>query len=421
MASFGETLKRERESRHISLREIAETTKINIRHLEALEADRFAALPGGVFNRGFVRAYADYLGIDADGAVRDFLAAVSATGVASNEGALPHADRVAPRARRIARQTEIDPGIDGEAPLPRISMGPDPRSAAAAAEDRARDARAARRRRVMAITFWVIVGGALLAGPLFMRRDRPPSPPDEAAVGEVQFPAEPSAEQEAFEPPEGMFVDAGPAVPEEDGAGNQDRRDAGKTEPEVDAARTEAPPGGGTSPAAKAPPVKKDAPRPSRSRPAVAEVGAGSTSVREPPPAAQPKAAGSQPPPATSEMRGAEAERSRQPPSISPPRASQPAPHPPGPLALEVEVTRETWLWLACDSQTRIDRRVHPGESSAMQCLRSIRVSAHDAGAIRLRVNGAACMPLGDDGARVYGYTIRFDDAHLICRSSRRN
>ena len=406
MASFGETLKRERESRHISLREIAETTKINIRHLEALEADRFAALPGGVFNRGFVRAYADYLGIDADGAVRDFLAAVSATGVASNEGALPHPDRVAARAGRIAGQTKIDPDIDGEAPLPRISMGPDPRSAAAAAaEDRAGDARAARRRRVMAIIFWVIVGGALLAGPLFMRRDRPPSPPDEAAVGEVQLPAEPSAEQEAFEPPEGMFVDAGPAVPEEDGAGTQDRRDAGKTEPEVDAARTEAPPGDGSSPAAKAPPIKKDAPRPSRSRPAVAEVGAGSTSVRETPPAAQPKTAGSQPPPATSEMRGAE--------------AAQPAPPPPGPLALEVEVTRETWLWLACDSRTRIDRRVHPGESSAMQCLRSIRVSAHDAGAIRLRVNGAACMPLGDDGARVYGYTIRFDDAHLICRSSR--
>jgi hypothetical protein len=35
-----------------------------------------------------------------------------------------------------------------------------------------------------------------------------------------------------------------------------------------------------------------------------------------------------------------------------------------------------------------------------------------------LRVNGADCIPLGDDGTRVFGYTIRFDDAHLICRAS---
>jgi hypothetical protein len=87
-------------------------------------------------------------------------------------------------------------------------------------------------------------------------------------------------------------------------------------------------------------------------------------------------------------------------------------------MAVEVEVSRETWMWLECDSDTRIDRRVAPGERIAMECLRSIRVSAHDAGALRLRVNGAACMPLGDAGARVYGYTIRFDDAHLICRAS---
>ncbi|HET6278909.1 MAG TPA: helix-turn-helix domain-containing protein [Candidatus Polarisedimenticolia bacterium] len=414
MASFGETLKRERETRNISLREIAETTKINIRHLEALEADRFAALPGGVFNRGFVRAYADYLGIDADEAVRGFLAALSATGVASHEGVLPHPDRVAPRARRIATRTEIDPDIDTGAPLPRISMGADPRPAAAAAEDRAGDARAAVRRRVLAITFWVIIAGALLAGPLLTRRDRPPPPPGEAALGEAQFPAEPSAEQEAFEPPEGMFVDAGPAVPEQDGAGISDRRDAGQLEPEADPARTEAPPGAPTQPVTKGPPGA------SRSRPEEAEVGDESTAVRGQPPAARPKAAGRQSPPAASEVQGIEVEPAGPPPpAMSPPRASEPAPLPPGPLALEVQVTRETWLWLACDSQTRIDRRVHPGESNAMQCLRSIRVSAHDAGAIRLRVNGADCMPLGDDRARVYGYTIRFDDAHLICRSSR--
>jgi cytoskeletal protein RodZ len=64
MSSFGETLRRERELRQISLREIAEATKINLRYLDALERDDFRHLPGGVFNKGFVRAYAQFIGID---------------------------------------------------------------------------------------------------------------------------------------------------------------------------------------------------------------------------------------------------------------------------------------------------------------------------------------------------------------------
>src|SRR4030095_422268 len=64
MSSFGESLRRERELRQISLREISEATKINLRYLDALERDDFRHLPGGVFNKGFVRAYAQFIGID---------------------------------------------------------------------------------------------------------------------------------------------------------------------------------------------------------------------------------------------------------------------------------------------------------------------------------------------------------------------
>src|SRR5262245_202162 len=64
MSSFGESLKRERELRQISLREISEATKINLRYLEALERNDFRHLPGGVFNKGFVRAYAQFIGVD---------------------------------------------------------------------------------------------------------------------------------------------------------------------------------------------------------------------------------------------------------------------------------------------------------------------------------------------------------------------
>jgi len=78
MASFGERIKRERELRGVSLEEIAESTKIGKRNLEALETEDFDRLPGGIFNKGFVRAYAKYLGLDEDQAVTDFLAAENA-------------------------------------------------------------------------------------------------------------------------------------------------------------------------------------------------------------------------------------------------------------------------------------------------------------------------------------------------------
>jgi cytoskeletal protein RodZ len=75
VASFGERLKREREKKGITIEEIAQTTKISGRNLRALEDEQFAKLPGGIFNRGFVRAYARHVGIDEEQAVRDYLEA----------------------------------------------------------------------------------------------------------------------------------------------------------------------------------------------------------------------------------------------------------------------------------------------------------------------------------------------------------
>ncbi len=72
MASFGENLRRERELRGVSLREIADSTKISVRFLEALEKDRLEVLPGGIFRRAFVRAYARHIGLDVERVVADF-------------------------------------------------------------------------------------------------------------------------------------------------------------------------------------------------------------------------------------------------------------------------------------------------------------------------------------------------------------
>src|SRR5690349_12149832 len=75
MSGFGERLRRQREMRGVSLEEISESTKIGTRSLRALEEEDFEKLPGGIFNKGFVRAYSRFLGLDEDQAVADFDAA----------------------------------------------------------------------------------------------------------------------------------------------------------------------------------------------------------------------------------------------------------------------------------------------------------------------------------------------------------
>src|ERR1700740_1254200 len=66
LATFGEELRREREIRGISLKEIADATKVSKRFLEAIERNDHRTLPAPVFTRGFVREYARYLGLNCD-------------------------------------------------------------------------------------------------------------------------------------------------------------------------------------------------------------------------------------------------------------------------------------------------------------------------------------------------------------------
>jgi cytoskeleton protein RodZ len=69
---FGEHLKREREMRGVSLEEIAAATRISTRFLEALESGQWDQLPGGAFNRGFIRSTARFLGLNEDSMVAEY-------------------------------------------------------------------------------------------------------------------------------------------------------------------------------------------------------------------------------------------------------------------------------------------------------------------------------------------------------------
>jgi hypothetical protein len=76
LGAFGEKLRKQREQRGIELDAISNTTKISTRMLRALEDEHFDQLPGGVFNKGFVRAYARQVGLDEEETVADYLAAL---------------------------------------------------------------------------------------------------------------------------------------------------------------------------------------------------------------------------------------------------------------------------------------------------------------------------------------------------------
>jgi cytoskeletal protein RodZ len=66
MTSIGETLRRERVKRNLDLDRVSRELKISSRLLEAIEAERFDKLPGGVFVKSFVRQYARLLELDED-------------------------------------------------------------------------------------------------------------------------------------------------------------------------------------------------------------------------------------------------------------------------------------------------------------------------------------------------------------------
>jgi cytoskeletal protein RodZ len=72
MSNLGASFKKAREAKGISLDRIAAETRISTRFLLAIENEDFASLPGGIFNRGFVRAYAERVGLDPDQCVADY-------------------------------------------------------------------------------------------------------------------------------------------------------------------------------------------------------------------------------------------------------------------------------------------------------------------------------------------------------------
>lgn len=83
--SLGEQLRRAREARGVTLREISEQTRITMRHLEAIESDDYKHMPGGIFNKSFIKAYARHVRFDEARALELYERTARALGEYSDE------------------------------------------------------------------------------------------------------------------------------------------------------------------------------------------------------------------------------------------------------------------------------------------------------------------------------------------------
>jgi len=126
VGAFGEKLRKQREQRGIALDAISNTTKISTRLLRALEDEHFDQLPGGVFNKGFVRAYARQVGLDEEEAIADYLTALRESQI-QQQSILPDFRAPAGKLTEVAAP-ERRPQNDRDNGVARIDLpNPDPR------------------------------------------------------------------------------------------------------------------------------------------------------------------------------------------------------------------------------------------------------------------------------------------------------
>jgi cytoskeletal protein RodZ len=92
MESIGERLRQAREHLGVSLEEAERQTRIRTHHLGALERDEFAALPSPVQARGFLKNYADYLGLDSASLLKEYAGGASAKRAGFNRPAAPRSE-----------------------------------------------------------------------------------------------------------------------------------------------------------------------------------------------------------------------------------------------------------------------------------------------------------------------------------------
>jgi cytoskeleton protein RodZ len=104
VGEFGDKFRKAREKKEMSLDDVSNVTKIGARMLRAIEEEHFDQLPGGVFNKGFIRAYAKHLGLNDEEAVSDYLSCLRQAQIDAHEVWEPEASSKQNSAQRLATE-----------------------------------------------------------------------------------------------------------------------------------------------------------------------------------------------------------------------------------------------------------------------------------------------------------------------------
>jgi cytoskeleton protein RodZ len=284
--SIGGKLRDARERRGVSLRQIANATKISVAALEALERDDISRLPGGIFSRAFVRSYATEVGLDPETAIQEFIAQFPNDSLAAGH---PTSDTV-----------EDHQAVESE-------------------------------RRTAGTFLWLMLISVPVAVALL------------------------------------YFTSSG--------------REAARSTLESAAAPPPAVPPPAVPPPAASAPVVERSPTPDGAAPDTLPATPAPTA---PAPAQTPDAAAAPPSPA------AEAPADR--------------------LTIGLSVKRPCWVSATVDGQKRIERLLQPGEQQTIEVRREMVLTAGDASAIAMTLNGADARPLGKAGEVV---TARFNPTNF--------
>jgi cytoskeleton protein RodZ len=110
VGDFGDKFRKAREKKELSLDDVSNVTKIGSRMLQAIEEEHFDQLPGGVFNKGFIRAYAKHLGLNDEDAVTDYLACLRQAQIDAHEVWEPQ-DPKQPRPVTPEKRRQLEPAL----------------------------------------------------------------------------------------------------------------------------------------------------------------------------------------------------------------------------------------------------------------------------------------------------------------------
>jgi len=127
MGAFGDKFRKAREGKELSFDDVSNVIKISPRMLKAIEEENFDQLPGGVFNKGFIRAYAKHLALDPEEAISEYLECVRQAQVQAQQAWQPEpapepARPAAKNAKTAKKATAVSPTRPGATDQPPVQV-----------------------------------------------------------------------------------------------------------------------------------------------------------------------------------------------------------------------------------------------------------------------------------------------------------